>query len=214
LTGHRGGGLQNLIRSDIVESAQMLTRAFDGDPLMQALFSGTSIDGDEARFELFRFSCAVRVELEWPLIGLIEGSRICGVACVSLPGKPQWPLTLIEEHDHFKRRLGAGPAGKYEAYSEIVESQRPQKPHHFLAVLGVDPRDQGRGFGRQLIEHVHQLAKEHPTSTGVALDTENPENISFYERMGYHCTAESDFYGTKIWHYFRADIAVVDEAGQ
>lgn len=181
----------------------MLTRAFDGDPLMNAFFSGSLIPPAEARLELFRYSCLIRLYLGWPLVGLVEERHIRGVACISYPGTPDRPEELHRIYEDLKFRLGDASGAMLEKYGQIVDEHRPEETHHFLAVLGVDPDHHGRGFGRILLEEVHRRAALHPSSTGVALDTENPKNLSFYQHFGYQLTAESDLAGTKIYHFFR-----------
>ena len=181
----------------------MLSRAFDGDPLMRTFFSNSSIPADQARLKLFGFSCLVRFELRWPLLGVVDDGRVCGVACVSYPEFPGWTEKLEHINAKFKQKIGDDAAGKLERYSELVDENRPEDVHHFLAVLGIDPHDQGRGFGRMLLEEVQAQAITHPRSTGVALDTENPRNVPFYKHFGYNLTAESRLGDTKIYHFFR-----------
>jgi hypothetical protein len=50
-------------RTGIYEAASLLARAFEGDPLMEALLTGTQISPERAREELYRLSCLVRIEL-------------------------------------------------------------------------------------------------------------------------------------------------------
>jgi GNAT superfamily N-acetyltransferase len=195
--------LKELTLREIDSAASMLARAFDGDPLMNAFFSRSPIPPDEARFELFRYSCLIRLYLDWPLIGLVEGSHIRGVTCVSYPGTPDRPEEIERIYEHLKSRLGPASVQMLDQYAQIVDEHRPEESHHFLAVLGVDPDHHGRGFGGILLEEVHRQAALHPDSDGVALDTENPKNLSFYRRFGYELTAESDLAGIKIYHFFR-----------
>lgn len=184
-------------------AAGLLARAFDGDPLMQTFFSQAQIHPDEARRELFRYSCLIRLHLRWPLPGVVEAGLVRGVACLSYPEKKEWPSKLQRAYEKFKSRIGPDPSAMLEQYAQIVDQHRPRKDHHFLAVLGVDPDHHGRGYGRMLLEAVHSLAASHPTSTGIALDTENPANLAFYQRFGYSLSAVSSLAGTKIYHFFR-----------
>jgi GNAT superfamily N-acetyltransferase len=202
---------QNLVREDIDAAASMLARAFENDPLMKTFFSDAPIPEDVARQELFRFSCLVRYELGWPLVGLVEDGRICGAACISFPERPEWPALLDHAYEELKSRLGTMSVKRLETYGRLVDDHRPDQSHHFLAVLGVDPRNQGRGLGRLLLEDVQRRAAIHPTSVGVALDTENPKNLPFYQYFGYELTAESTLNSTKIWHFFRSNRGISSE---
>lgn len=195
--------IAELTRQALEPASAVLGRAFDGDPLMRAFFSNTLLPAEQARLELYRFSCLVRFELGWPLLGVVEGGRVCAVACLTYPDFPGWTGELDHIYDELKQKIGNEATRKLERYSELVDQNRPREVHHFLAVLGVDPQDQGRGFGRMLLEEVQAQAASHPESTGVALDTENPRNLTFYKRFGYSLTAESTLEGTRIYHFFR-----------
>ena len=70
-------------------------------------------------------------------------------------------------------------------------------------MIGVHPEAQGRGYGRMLLDAVQALSEGHSTSTGVALDTENPENVPIYEHCGYRVIAETNLEGVPIWCMLR-----------
>jgi GNAT superfamily N-acetyltransferase len=137
------------------------------------------------------------------LIGCVDDEAIYGVACISFPERPGWPPELDRVYEELKIQIGTESARRLEAYGRLSDEHRPDDPHHFLAVLGVDPHYQGRGLGRRLLEGIQRMAAAHPSSIGVALDTENPDNLPFYQRFGYKLTAESMLLDTKIWHFFR-----------
>ena len=195
--------LKELTFQEVDTAAGLLARAFEGDPLMQTFFSQAQIHPDDARRELFRYACLIRLHLRWPLLGVVEDGLVRGVACVSHPEEKEWPSELQRIYADFKSRIGPLPSEILEQYAQIVDQHRPQTDHHFLAVLGVDPDHHARGYGRMLLEAVHQLSASHPSSTGIALDTENPANLAFYQRFGYSLSAESSLAGTKIYHFFR-----------
>ncbi len=133
----------------------------------------------------------------------MENGRVCAVACVSYPEFTGWTEDLDHIFTELKRTIGEAAAGRLEQYSQLVDENRPEQAHHFLAVLGVDPDAQGRGFGRMLLEEVHAQAAAHPVSIGVALDTENAHNLPFYRHFGYSLTATSMLEDTKLYHFFR-----------
>lgn len=184
------------------EVTHMLTRALEGDPLMDFLFPGNSA---ESRHALMRFSCLVRLELAWPLLGYLESGRIFGAAGLTAPEDIPWPAELHHHYDALKGIIGAGAIARLERYSELTEKRRPGDPHIFLGVVGVDPGKQGYGIGRALLEAIHLISQDHPTSTGVYLDTENPRNVAFYQHMGYQITHQESLGNTRVWCFFRTD---------
>jgi ribosomal protein S18 acetylase RimI-like enzyme len=65
-------------------------------------------------------------------------------------------------------------------------------------MIGVRPESQGQGYARQLLEEVRRRSERHPCSTGVALDTENAENVAIYERLGYQVVARDRLGGLTV----------------
>jgi ribosomal protein S18 acetylase RimI-like enzyme len=59
----------------------------------------------------------------------------------------------------------------------------PSEPHWFLPFVGVDPLQQGKGFGSALLQHT--LIQCDRDSKLAYLESSNPKNISLYERHGF-----------------------------
>lgn len=62
--------------------------------------------------------------------------------------------------------------------------------HWYLAVLGVDPPNQGRGIGSALIRPV--LARADSEGLFCYLETEKEENVRFYRRHCFEVVTEGD----------------------
>jgi ribosomal protein S18 acetylase RimI-like enzyme len=60
--------------------------------------------------------------------------------------------------------------------------------HWYLAVLGVHPEHQGRGWGTQLVRH--GLARARSRNLPCYLETTNERNIAFYQREGFRLVGE------------------------
>lgn len=52
-------------------------------------------------------------------------------------------------------------------------------------MIGVKPEAQGKGIGKILMQHLFQSIKDDPESQGIALDTENEENVALYQKLGF-----------------------------
>jgi ribosomal protein S18 acetylase RimI-like enzyme len=60
---------------------------------------------------------------------------------------------------------------------------KPKTEHYYLSVVGILPEHQGKGFGTMLLRPT--LAECDKKNTGAYLETGNPRNIPFYERLGF-----------------------------
>lgn len=84
-----------------------------------------------------------------------------------------------------------------------LESRHPKEPHWYLAALGTDPADQGRGVGSALLHDV----LDDPANAGEAayLETETEANVSFYRRHGFYVIDEFDVPGggPHLWLMWR-----------
>ncbi|HKU13003.1 MAG TPA: GNAT family N-acetyltransferase [Steroidobacteraceae bacterium] len=59
----------------------------------------------------------------------------------------------------------------------------PQSPHYYLPFVGVEPLQQGRGLGALLLQPIlHRCDDERLPAY---LESTNPRNIPFYERLGF-----------------------------
>ena len=187
------------------EAAEVLALAFEQDPLMGYVFADQGEACHQALRELFRFSCAVRFDLDWPLFGIEEDGRLLGVAGVTAPEDKPWPPSLAATYEQYTSFVGPRAAARFERYAALADAHRPREPNYGLGVIGVRPDAQGRGHGRRLLDAVHTLSAVHPTSTGVYLDTTNPASKAFYEHCGYHVIGQETLDGVAIWCMFRPD---------
>lgn len=196
--------LVRLDRSHLEAAARVLAQAFARDPMAKYVFAVSKTSFEDSGRALFTFSCEVRLLLDWPLLGVIEEDGfLVGVAGLSLPGDPIWPPALHQVYADFKTTVGADSASRMERYAELADTNRPSEPHFQLGMIGVAPAAQGKGYGGLMLREVHHLAENDPESTGVWLDTETPENVSFYQHHGYKVRARTALEGLNIWGMFR-----------
>ena len=63
---------------------------------------------------------------------------------------------------------------------------RPTEPHFYLGVLGVAPDRQGEGLGATLVAPVLEACDQG--GFVAHLESSNPRNLGFYERLGFVAT--------------------------
>ncbi|WP_368566076.1 GNAT family N-acetyltransferase [Pseudoxanthomonas sp. UTMC 1351] len=69
------------------------------------------------------------------------------------------------------------------AVFEQMARYHPQEPHWHLPFIGVDPSQQGKGYGVALMRHaLIPCDRDHALAY---LESSNPKNIPLYERHGF-----------------------------
>ena len=64
-----------------------------------------------------------------------------------------------------------------------MEGYHPREPHWYLPFIGVDPSQQGKGYGSALMKHTLDACdRDHAAAY---LESSNPKNVPLYERHGF-----------------------------
>jgi ribosomal protein S18 acetylase RimI-like enzyme len=99
-------------------------------------------------------------------------------------------------------RLGPAAAARVLVWTRAWSRHDPEEPHMHLGPVAVDAHLQGRGIGTALlVEHCRQLDAEGQAGY---LETDKPENVSFYSRFGYAVVGEETVLGVPNWFMHRA----------
>jgi ribosomal protein S18 acetylase RimI-like enzyme len=73
------------------------------------------------------------------------------------------------------------------AVLEQMGNYHPIEPHWYLPMIGVDPSQQGKGYGSALMQHA--LVQCDREKKPAYLETANPRNVPLYERLGFEVLA-------------------------
>ena len=65
----------------------------------------------------------------------------------------------------------------------VVERSHLQEPHWYLEALGAVPEARGTGVGRRVVQPVLDVCDD--ARLPAYLESSNPRNLSFYERLGF-----------------------------
>jgi ribosomal protein S18 acetylase RimI-like enzyme len=71
-----------------------------------------------------------------------------------------------------------------------MKRHHPSDDHWYLAMLGTEPAQQGRGVGSAVLEPV--LERADLDGVGAYLESSNPVNLAFYERHSFRPTGTLD----------------------
>ena len=186
---------------DVGAMVEVLTRAFDDDPVINWF-----VRQDAGREDSFRrfFEVAVRA-LTLPLGEVYTTSDVSGAALWAPPGT--WQLGPDDVHALLPDFTAAFGDDKLERSLEgiaAMDAVHPQDPHFYLLLLGVLPELQGHGVGSALLRAV--LARCDEEGLPAYLEATSPRNRSLYERHGFEVASTLTLPGggPPVWLMWRA----------
>lgn len=166
------------------EATRTLTDAFVDDPFSRWLF-GQEQDGLELRY--WHWCCAnhptsgemhVTGDLSgvalWYPMNLTKDKKLAAAEKEYERKYQQFCLKLLEDR-------GLGPT--YLKIIRLCDRAIPKAPSWYLGSLGVERESQGKGIGSRLLAPMLQRCDKQGLTA--YLDSSNPRNISFYERLGF-----------------------------
>ena len=188
------------------ESVNILARAFENDPTTRYLFSEHAAPIKDAVWELYLYICERQLNQRLPILGAVSDSRLVGVACIQPPDTNSQPNQEPSQYEmRFGDFIGEQVMQRMIEYGQVTSAHLPNESHVYLTAVGVHPDEQGKGYGRALLDAVHKLSDTHPTSMGVSLDTGNAVNVPMYEHFGYNMVAKTKLEELDLWCMFRSN---------
>jgi ribosomal protein S18 acetylase RimI-like enzyme len=181
-----------------------LLEAFKNDPLFQILFNGQTLEMEA--FFTFLFEKAEALH-EWVIIEEQDGNPVA-IAIVETP-KSLTGFSMVKSLVFWKasirllRCVGFSTFSKLNSYMKAIASARPDGNHYYLILIGVAPKYQKQGYGKYIIEKIHAKVEADSSAIGISLDTENPENVSYYKKLGYKLQAVKQMNSIKIFCMFK-----------
>jgi ribosomal protein S18 acetylase RimI-like enzyme len=192
---------RNPVRSaraaDLRAVSLVLARAFRDDPVHRWILPG---EFDWALGSDAFFAMVMRDMLRHDAVFTTEARE---GAALWVPPYPR-PAALRERLAMAVRWYAAlgRRAGEVGAQLARIERAHPREPHWYLAVLGTDPRHQGRGVGSALLAPI--LARCDADRVPAYLESSKRTNVPFYERHGFRVQGELAIRGGPvIWRMLR-----------
>lgn len=190
--------VRQAVASDVGPLSATLARAFADDPVITWIF-GTA--GIERRLERYFGSHLRHISLRHQVTYTSEGHT--GGAIWLPPG--HWmlgPRELLVSLPSAVRALGSRLPSALRTLVDI-EKRHPKEPHYYLATLGTDPPQQGKGVGSALLAPV--LERCDREEVPAFLESSKEQNLAFYGRHGFEVTERLDLRkgGPPIWLMWR-----------
>jgi len=183
--------LCKLTKTDKPLFITLMSKAFARDPLFLHAFGNLETDfkARERVTAFLSFMFDKSLTLNEEIWGYFENESLTGAYAAESPQSGKLHLwkgvRLIWRLIPLCLRLPGKTMIFLNDYMRVTRSAVPSLPHHYLVMIGVDPKAQGQGIGKALLTHLFSLAESDNRSQGIALDTENEENVGLYRRFGF-----------------------------
>lgn len=195
--------------AELIRKASIVTaRAFLNEGFTSRLFNLSDKRSISLFTDAFELKMQVYAEAGQPVFAAVKNEEVLGAAVLKRPDfSPAVGATLriimpdllrllpLLRRFHFRLGLRARKA-------LAIPSTLP-KPYYSLEAIGVNPKYQGNGVGRLLLEHVQRVCKADKNSEGTYLVTADRKNSSIYEHFGYRTVTTKDAFPLEVFHMFR-----------
>lgn len=179
-------------------AARVLARAFRDNPLNRAVIRRRSARGRERSNRAgLRGQVPIAIEHGRVLAAHEPGGGLIGVLMATPPGAHPLPSPGGWQRLRSALGQGLGVAERWADAYRLLADHHPVVRHWYLDTLGVDPVRQGRGAGAALLRAF--LASVEADGLPVFLETDRPENLRFYARVGFEVDDELTVLGTPVW---------------
>ncbi len=167
-------------RERTAQVAATLSEAFAEDPLMAWILKGVA-PAEQAASRTAWWSFMLSHGPPGAEVHVTGDSS--GAACWHPPASGKRPATVVAEFARLVCELATDRAQVVlESFARIA-SRSPAEHHWHLAAVGVLPERQGEGLGARLLAPM--LARCDRLDMPAYLESSNPCNLGFYERLGF-----------------------------
>ena len=156
-----------------------LCEAFYDYPVMRYVLSDTGGDYDIHLRAMIDSFCENRLGRGQPIYAIRAADQTIAVAVVSSPVRIPDTPELRDLHIRLDRLLGDAAVDRLARYDDLCIAAEPERPHHYLGMLGVRRSYQRQGLSRLLVEHIKNIVRGDETSEGICLNTETEKIYRF-----------------------------------
>jgi len=199
-----GSDIRKLDEADVPRIAKALARAFEDDPVLSWVFRDES-----ERLARLERSFVLYLRRIWlPHRECYATDRLFGASLWMPPGK--WHLGFLAQLRLVPSMISVvgGNLPRLMRVLNLIEKKHPKAPtHYYLAVLGIEPEFQGRGFGGAVMQPVLQRCDRE--GIPAYLESSKKRNIVLYERHGFEVVEELRLPqdGPPLWRMWRDPLA-------
>jgi ribosomal protein S18 acetylase RimI-like enzyme len=170
-------------KKDVPQMAQAMVKAFAREPFHQWMVPDAEAWSKKAPKY---FNSYIKLIRRDGYADTVDGGH--GAALWLSPEKPGGGMLSRFQVPFVLWRLAGQKFTDVMSVIPLIERHRPQDPHWYLDVLGVDPAYGRTDVGSALLKH--GLERCDRSGQSVFLDTLSESNVRLYEKHGFEVTAQ------------------------
>lgn len=174
-------------------AASVLYTAYHDDPLFMQIFRATESDYEKRLRSAIREDLAAFWQAGQPILGLLQGEQLLGVACITTPasdlsGDRFW-------HWRLKMLLTAGLLSTRQMLEkeQKIHAAMPAKRYHMLAFLARNPSYHHPSAMRTFLQAIDQWVDEDSGSEGIGVFVTLDKYLPLFQQHEYQQVAKLEF---------------------
>jgi GNAT superfamily N-acetyltransferase len=179
------------------DAARALARAFVTNPLHVVVFGPSALKRNEAFF-----TTALRLMKGPKLVATLDSEVVGAIHWVMFPDCQFSLRERARSLASMFEGLGVRPTLRLVSWLSIWARHDPREQHLHLGPIGVSPESQGLAIGRRLMDGY--CAEIDRLGVAGYLETDRPENVTFYQRFGFEVMKELPVPGVRNYLMWRA----------
>lgn len=200
--GPHNDAVHEVASGEVIQVAQSLAEAFEDDPHFSYM-----LRNEDKRLQRLGHGILSFIEHDWLPNGVVNtNDQLSGAAAWLDPGK--WQASITAQARILRSLTGVVTLAEIAKLSYVLgfvegkhkEIEDKLGPHMYLAMLGVTPEWQSRGWGDALMRPT--LEKCDNEGIPAYLEASTPRNVPLYERNGFRVIAKGQYRGaTEQLHF-------------
>jgi len=200
--------INNILPDRIEEAVEVMLTAFKDEALTSSWLNLSDPKLKNAYSLAVKIIYIVHLDSGDPIYTAVEKDKIVGVVALSTPFArkriSKSAILIIKSLPRILRLVPSAMKAVRSLYAATKPPASLPKNYCTLEILAVDPGYQGKGIGRQLLEHVHRQHFDKNDISGIFLVTGDEENVQIYKRFGYEVVDKRQAKSIVSYHMFKA----------
>jgi len=174
-------------------AASILYTAYHDDPLFMQIFRATETDYEKRLRSAIREDLAAFWQAGQPILGLLQGEQLLGVACITTPasdlsGDRFW-------HWRLKMLLTAGLLSTRQMLEkeQKIHAAMPAERYHMLAFLARNPSYHHPAAMRTFLQAIDHWVDEDSGSEGIGVFVTLDKYLPLFQQHEYQQVAKLEF---------------------